>query len=72
MSFDLTAHTMRQPMMDKPYKRHLATADVFNAVQEARGRISQIEREYDEAQRFLAARIAEAEIFAHLEALKDD
>ena len=36
MSFDLTAHTMRQPMMDEPYKRHLRTADIFNEVHTAR------------------------------------
>ena len=70
--FDLRSHIASKPIMDAPFLRQLETADAFNAVHEARGRLSQIEREYDEAQRFLKARIAEAAILEYLEGLRND
>ena len=51
--FNLTAHTMRQPMMDEPYKRHLRTADVFDEVHTARKLF------FKEQERACRARLAE-------------
>jgi len=69
MPFELTTHIASHPISDGPYLRHLATADSFNAVQDAREKVSQAEREYDDALRFLEAEVAKAKIIEHLETL---
>lgn len=68
--FDLTTHIANHPINDGPYLRHLQTADSFNAVQEAREKVSQAEREYDDALLFLEALTAKLKIIEHLESLR--
>lgn len=71
---NLSAHVANQPIADKPFIRHLQTADIFNECQDARraeaaalAAVTAAMIEHDKAVKRKEAAIAKAKIFESME-----
>ena len=72
--FQLDSHIANQPIADKPFIRHLQTADIFNECQEARiaeaaalAAVNAAIIEHDKAVKRKEAAIAKAKLMEGLE-----
>ena len=75
--FQLTNHVANQPIADKPFIRHLQTADVFNECQDARraeaaalAAVNAAMIEHAEAVKRKEAAIAKAKLMESMESME--